>query len=124
MIPGWVLTFYAEGKNNLKSSQLISQTTKKKSTSSSVNFYSSDSVMAWLSDKTFESNGVKLKFKFDSVYLNGSPVTGAPIVKDFTRTTALIVAYSPYLGGSGMTFYVDASKGTVRQAGDTFYLKE
>lgn len=124
MVMGFGLTIPVKGNNTLKSSPLISQTTKKKPTSSSVNFNSPASVMAWLSGKTFENEGTKIKFDYDSVYLNGSAVTGAPIIKDFTTTTAVIVAYSPYMGGSGMTFYVDALKGTVRQAGDTFYLKK
>ena len=103
---------------------LLCQNTQKKSSSTSVNFYSSDSVMGWLSGKTFYDGSTGIRFSYDAVYLNGSAVTGAPVVKHFTRTTATIEAHSPYMGGAAMTFYLDAEKGSVRQAGDTYYLKK
>ena len=97
---------------------------KKSNDSNSVNFTSPDSVLGWLSGKTFYSDGVSVKFSFNAVYVNGTAVTAAPIVKRFTSTTATIEAHSPYLGMSAMTFYIDAARGTVTQAGDVYTLKQ
>ena len=121
---GFSITISAEKNESLETISLLSQNNNRKQTSSSVTFYSPDSVMAWLSGKTFISDGTKIRFSYDSVYLNGTAVTGAPIVKRFTKTTATIEAHSPYMSGASMTFYLDASQGTVTQAGDTYYLKK
>lgn len=120
---GFSITISAEKNESLETISLLSQNNNRKQTSSSVDFYSPDSVMAWLSGKTFISDDTSIRFSYDAVYLNGTAVTGAPIVKRFTQTTATIEAHSPYMGGASMTFYLVASQGIVTQARDTFYLK-
>ena len=115
---------FAQENRYDESELLLCQNTQKKSSPTSVNFYSADSIMAWLSGKTFYSGSTGIKFSYNAVYLNGSAVTGAPVVKRFTRTTATIEAHSPYMGGRTMTFYLDAERGAVRQAEDTYYLKK
>lgn len=102
---------------------LLSQNSRT-SSSASVRFNSPNAVMAWLSGKTFYSDGYSLRFSYDAVYVNGSAMTAAPVVKRFTATTATIEAHSPYMGMSKMTFYLDAERGTVRQANDIYYLKK
>lgn len=93
--------------------------------SSSSRYYASFStaydVIGYLCDRAFYNSGDRLCIRQDAVYFNGTPMTGAPSVTNFSSSTATVVAYSIYGGASAMHFYVDASNGTVTQHGDVYH---
>lgn len=86
-------------------------------------FYSADAVMRYLADRTFYSDGTALRIRYDAVYVDGRAMTGAPRVSSYSGNSAVVVANSPYAGGNQLTFRVNASDGTVRQGGDTYYYR-
>ncbi len=86
----------------------------------SSSFDSSSDVMRYLSGRTFYNSGDGLRIDYDAVYFNGTAMTGAPRVVDFSGNSATIVANSPYSGGGSLRFYVNSSNGTVTQNGDVY----
>lgn len=133
--------------NNAKQEQAVKTAkafnkTKEQESYSSINDYDSDSnyqsshdsrrasfsspndVMAWLSGKTFSGGGVSVKFDYNTVYINGSAVSGAPRVSNITSSTATILASSPYMGGQDLRFYLNANSGTISlDSGERLYLR-
>ena len=86
----------------------------------SSSFDSTSDVMRYLSGRTFYNSGDGLRIDYDAVYFNGTAMTGAPRVVDFSGNSATIVANSPYSGGGSLRFYVNSSNGTVTQNGDVY----
>ena len=92
--------------------------------SSTVSFRTDTDVISYTSSHTFKNNaGNRIKINFQGLYINGSLVTNAPRVLNFSGSSATISVSSPYIGGGAMIIRVDASRGTITDgSGDVFWM--
>lgn len=67
------------------------------SSSESIRFSTTQSVVLYLLGSTFVDGNMRITFRQDGIYVNGQPYTGAFQVKEFSSTKAVIRAYSPLL---------------------------
>ncbi len=89
---------------------------------STINFRTDTDVISYTSSHTFKNNvGNRIKINFQGMYVNGSLLTNAPRVLNFSGSSATISVSSPYTGGGALIIKVDASRGTITDgSGDVF----
>ena len=90
----------------------------------SYRFFNAASVLDYLQNKTFANGRSRVKIKFEGVYINGSCLTGAPIVERF-ETYKAIVRASVVGGGGTFRVMVDPTNNRLLdQDGTIYYLKK
>lgn len=85
-------------------------------------FTSDQSVMAYLSSQPFYGNDITVVIKSYGIFLNGSCVTGAPVVEKFESYKALVRAYTPY--GTRISFIVDPYNNCIIDSENDVYYAE
>lgn len=87
-------------------------------------FTSAQSVMDYVTSRTFESGNTSVRIEYDGVYINGTWTLAAPKIVDFSSTQAMIVATSQY-SGQQSSFIVDCQGNYLKDcnSNDYFYLK-
>ena len=87
-------------------------------------FTSAQSVMDYVTSRTFESGNTSVRIEYDGVYVNGTWTLAAPKIVDFSSTQAMIVATSQY-SGQQSRFIVDCQGNYLKDcnSNDYFYLK-
>ena len=87
-------------------------------------FRTDSDVINYTSSHTFKNSaGNRIKINFQGMSVNGSLLTNAPRVLNFSGSTATISVSSPYTGGGAMIIRVDASRGTITDgSGDVFWI--
>lgn len=91
--------------------------------SSYTNFRTETDVWAYLSSHSFSADGVTIRVSQRYLEINGTPATGAVRVSNIRGSSATLTASSPYQGGQTLTMYLNASNGTINNAGTTFYAR-
>lgn len=85
-------------------------------------FRTDSDVMRFLCDRTFYSSDHRMAFTYNSVTIDGHTVSGSPVIRNVSSTTATIVV-NPMGGGRAAVMYLNASKGTISYDGDVFQVR-
>lgn len=85
-------------------------------------FRTDSDVMRYLCDRTFYSNNHRMAFTYNSVTIDGHTVSGSPIIRNVSSTTATIVV-NPIGGGRAAVMYLNASNGSINYEGDIFQVR-
>lgn len=85
-------------------------------------FRTASDVMRYLCDRTFYSNNHRMAFTYYSVTIDGHTVSGSPIIRNVSSTTATIVV-NPIGGGRAAVMYLNASNGSINYEGDIFQVR-
>ncbi len=85
-------------------------------------FRTASDVMRYLCDRTFYSNNHRMAFTYNSVTIDGHTVSGSPIIRNVSSTTATIVV-NPIGGGRAAVMYLNASNGSINYEGDIFQVR-
>ena len=76
-------------------------------------------VHQYMFDTTWRGSAGKLRIAQNGIYLNGTCISGAPLVKQFNSHRALISVNLPPYGDT--TLIIDCALGVLYQGGDTWY---
>lgn len=82
-------------------------------------FRTNSDVMRYLCDRTFYSSNHRMAFTYNSVTIDGHTVSGSPIIRNVSSTTATIVV-NPTGGGRAAVMFLNATNGSINYEGDIF----
>lgn len=101
-----------------------SSTANGNTSSNPYRFFNAASVLDYLQNKTFTNGRSRVRIKFEGVYINGSCLTGAPIVERFESHKALVRASVVGGGGTFRVMVDPINNRLLDQDGTEYYLKK